>query len=218
MHKNVILVGGEKGGTSKTTLATNLAVVRARAGRDVVIVDTDPQGSASRWKERRDEADASPVVHVTQFFGKAVRSGIADVARRYQDVIVDAGGKDSEELGIAMTQARMILIPIQASQADLETLDHMAILVANARTVNEHLRALVVVSRAPTNPSMTDTDEAHDYISEIEELDLAISVIRERAVYRRAFRDGTGITEYLPRDERGILELSQLYKEVYGND
>ncbi len=218
MHKNVILVGGEKGGTGKTTLATNLAIIRARAGRDVVIVDTDPQGSASRWKERRDEEGVNPPVHVNQFFGKAVRSGIDDVARRYQDVIVDAGGKDSEELGIAMTRARMILIPIQASQADLETLDHMAFLVANARTVNEHLKAVVVVSRAPTNPSMTDTGDAQEYISEIEELELSISVIRDRTAYRRAFRDGVGITEYLPRDEKGILELSQLFKEVYGNE
>ena len=218
MYQNVILVGGKKGGTCKSTLATNLAVIRARAGRDVVIVDTDPQGSASHWKERRDEAEISPAIHVTQLFGKALRSGIADVARRYQDVIVDAGGKDSEELGIALTQARLVLIPIQASQVDLETLDDMAFLVANARTVNEHLKALVVVSRAPTNPSMRDTEEAHDYISEIEEFNLAISVIRERTVYRRAFRDGTGITEFLPRDEKGVLELSQLYKEVYGHE
>ena len=43
----IILVGGEKGGTGKTTIATNLAVMRAAADRDVVFIDTDPQGSAS---------------------------------------------------------------------------------------------------------------------------------------------------------------------------
>ena len=38
----IILIGGEKGGTGKTTIATNLAALRAMAGRDVLLVDTDP--------------------------------------------------------------------------------------------------------------------------------------------------------------------------------
>ena len=45
----IVLIGGEKGGTGKTTIATNLAALRAMAGRDVLLVDTDPQGSASYW-------------------------------------------------------------------------------------------------------------------------------------------------------------------------
>ena len=39
----IVLVGGEKGGTGKTTIATNLAALRAMAGRDVLLVDTDPK-------------------------------------------------------------------------------------------------------------------------------------------------------------------------------
>ena len=38
----IILIGGEKGGTGKTTIATNLSAMRALAGRDVLLVDTDP--------------------------------------------------------------------------------------------------------------------------------------------------------------------------------
>ncbi len=51
----IVLVGGEKGGTGKTTLAINLAALRAIRGRDVLLVDTDPQGSASGWVLTRDE-------------------------------------------------------------------------------------------------------------------------------------------------------------------
>ena len=40
----IVLIGCEKGGTGKTTIATNLAALRALAGRDVLLVDTDPQG------------------------------------------------------------------------------------------------------------------------------------------------------------------------------
>ena len=46
----IILFGGEKGGTGKTTLAVNLAAMRARAGYDVLLVDADRQESAAAWK------------------------------------------------------------------------------------------------------------------------------------------------------------------------
>ena len=45
----IVLIGGEKGGTGKTTVATALAVMHALGGRDVLLVDTDKQGSATTW-------------------------------------------------------------------------------------------------------------------------------------------------------------------------
>ena len=51
----IILIGGEKGGTGKTTIATNLASIFKHNGRDVLLVDTDKQGSASFWCATRDE-------------------------------------------------------------------------------------------------------------------------------------------------------------------
>ena len=69
----IVLVGGEKGGTGKTTLATNLAALRAASGADVLLVDTDRQGSASFWAATRDENDALAAVPCVQVFGKGWR-------------------------------------------------------------------------------------------------------------------------------------------------
>ena len=55
----ILLVGGEKGGTGKTTIATNLAVKRLQASGDLLLVDTDKQGSASAWAAIRDGQEAS---------------------------------------------------------------------------------------------------------------------------------------------------------------
>ena len=52
---HIIVLGNEKGGTGKTTFATNLAGMRAAAGREVIIIDADRQGSASYWAENREE-------------------------------------------------------------------------------------------------------------------------------------------------------------------
>ena len=72
----VILIGGEKGGTGKTTIATNLAALRALAWHDVLLVDTDSQGSASYWASSRDEAGIKPRVACIQKFGKGLQGEV----------------------------------------------------------------------------------------------------------------------------------------------
>ena len=95
---SIILIGGEKGGTGKTTLAVNLAARRALQGRDVLVIDTDIQASASYWAQTRDETAVTPRVACIQKFGKGLQTEVRDLATRYQDLVIDAGGRDSVEL------------------------------------------------------------------------------------------------------------------------
>jgi chromosome partitioning protein len=61
----VISVLGQKGGGGKSTLATNLARGLQRHGCDVLIADTDPQGTASEWATLHPEgSDLPPVIGV----------------------------------------------------------------------------------------------------------------------------------------------------------
>ena len=102
---SIILIGGEKGGTGKTTLAVNLAALRALQGRDVLLIDTDVQASASYWAQSRDEAQTRPRIACIQKFGKGLPTEVRDLARRYQDLIIDAGGRDSVELRSSLVVA-----------------------------------------------------------------------------------------------------------------
>ena len=52
----ILVVGGIKGGSGKTTLATNLAVLRSLYGYKVLLVDADEQKSVSDWMEQRESA------------------------------------------------------------------------------------------------------------------------------------------------------------------
>ena len=56
----ILTVGNVKGGVGKTTLAVNIAISRALAGRDVLLVDGDEQGTAAAFTDLRAERSAPP--------------------------------------------------------------------------------------------------------------------------------------------------------------
>ena len=214
----IVLIGGEKGGTGKTTIATNLAALRALAGRDVLLVDTDLQGSASYWTSSRDEDGIKPRVACIQKFGKGLQGEVQDLAGRYQDIIIDAGGRDSVELRAGLVVAHKAFVPIQASQFDIWTLGRMDDLVVSAEGFNPDLRAWVVISRAHTNPSVTETRETEEILSDFEHLRIASTVVRDRIAYRKAARDGRSVAELKPVDPKATSEMNTFYAEVFDDE
>ena len=211
----ILLIGGEKGGTGKTTLAVNLAALRARAGRDVLLVDTDIQASASYWALSRDEGPTQPRVACIQKFGKGLQTEVQDLATRYQEVIIDAGGRDSVELRSALVVADRAFIPIQPSQFDIWTLGRMDDLVRTAQGFNPQLQSWVTISRASTNPSVSEVNEAQSLLADFAHLQLAQTVIRDRIAYRKAARYGLSVEELKPVDAKAAEELRALYQEVF---
>lgn len=211
----IIVVGGEKGGTGKTTLAVNLAVSLARAGRDVLIVDTDTQGSASYFAQARDEAGVGPRIPAVQKFGAGLARDVLDLAKRYEEIVIDAGGRDSVELRAAISIANLCICPIQPTQMDVWTLDRLDKLLAQARALNPGLQAVAVINRASTNPSSTDAAEAGQVLGDYAELRAASTILRERVVYQRSVREGRGVAEYAPMDPKAVEEINLLVKEIF---
>ncbi|NOR79789.1 MAG: AAA family ATPase [Methyloprofundus sp.] len=213
----IILIGGEKGGTGKTTIATNLAAMRALNGRDVLLIDTDPQGSANYWAQSRDEENITPRVACVQKFGKGLPKEVQDLATRYQDIIIDAGGRDSIELRSALVVTERLFVPIQPSQFDIWTLNQMEELVESAKSFNADLLAKVIISRSSTNPSVHESDDAGKLLDDFENLDLADATIRDRIAYRKAAKDGLAVIELKPKDPKAVKEMEALYNEVFGD-
>lgn len=213
----IILIGGEKGGTGKTTLATNLAAMRANITKDVLIIDTDKQGSASAWSATRDSHNSMERVSSIQKFGSSLPAQIKDLGSRFKDIIVDAGGRDSIELRGAMTVADEMLIPIQASQFDIWTLTAMNDLVTQAKVFNEGLKAYVILNRASTHPSVTEIEEAKLLIEDFENLYLCKTIIHDRIAYRKAAKNGLGAIELQPRELKATEEMQKIYKEIFND-
>lgn len=202
----ILLVGSEKGGVGKSTLVTGLAAYLAGEGADVVVLDTDSQATCAKWSDRRTEAGILPTVPCVQRSGD-VAATLRELAGRYQIVIVDAGGRDSKELRTACVSASVLLTPIQASQADLETLPKMQELIALARGLNPELEAYAVLSRASSNPHVREVADAKELLADFDQLKLASTVIRDRKVYRDALLAGRGVTETDNAQARAEIQL-----------
>jgi chromosome partitioning protein len=214
----IIVIGGEKGGTGKTTLATNIAVMRAKAGRDILFVDTDIQGTGSYWCGTRDEAELMPRIPSIQKFGD-IKNDIRDLAPRYDDLILDVGGRESKELRASIIVADIAIFPVRPSMFDLWTLARINSHVDSVLDVNPKLKAFVILNAASTHPSLTNTDseDTQEFINmeDFEHIKLAKSVIRERRVFRKAAITGESVIEFKPQDVKAIDEMTELYKEVF---
>lgn len=210
-----ILIGGEKGGTGKTTLATNLAALRVQAGHDVLLIDTDPQGSASAWSHSRDQAGVTPRVPCLMKFGRGLQAEIKDLTGRYDDIVIDAGGRDSLELRAALVSVERVFIPIQAAQFDIWTLDRMDELVATAQGFNAALQAFVIIARASPNLRVGEATDALALLAEFTHLQQADTIIRDRIAYRHSAREGRAVTELAKVDDKAVTEIQQLYQEVF---
>ncbi len=209
----ILLLGGEKGGTGKSTVAVNLATWLAKAGVDVIVIDTDPQRTASQWVERRNTIPDLPRVHSVEKYAN-VYDTAQDLAQRYDQVIIDAGGRDSEELRTSLVVANMMCCPIKASQPDIETTVHANELVKLAKGMNPGLDARLVISMATPNPVVKEAAQARELLSELPEFTMLQTVIRERKVYRDAMIEGKGVLELT--NEKAIAEINQLATEIYG--
>jgi chromosome partitioning protein len=213
----IVLVGGEKGGVGKTTVAANLAAMRARAGQDVLLLDADRQGSANLWAGIREEEGVTPQIPCVQKRGNGLAANIRDLATRYSDIIIDAGGQDSVELRAALTVAHLAVFPIQPSLFDAATLETLSTLVHQAQGFNPELVAGIVINRASTNPRVKEADEAKDLISAYNDLHLMQAMIRDRISFRRSVRNGMCIHELKDRDRAAEIEMDELYTEVFGD-
>lgn len=219
----ILAVVNEKGGVGKTNTAVGLGVAAAMTGADVLMVDTDPQGSMTAWASTRSALGHIPNITTIVKQGE-FQNDILKMASKFDVVVIDSGGRDSLEMRHALAVADFTLIPVEPSQYDIWSLGRVAKMI---QEVNRQLsigseprqvNAYSFINNAPTN----NTHEVEDCREVLKDLqndfpDIGL-VLYNRIAHRKSARVGMGVME-LPKgdfDPKAAYEVAMLYQIAFG--
>lgn len=212
----IITVGNTKGGVGKTTLALNLAIARALAGRDVWLIDGDRQGTAQMAISIRADAGCSPgIACATYSDGPTLRSQVQQQASKFDDIIIDAGGRDSTALRAALVLSDVLLVPFNPRSFDVWALNDIAALVDDVRSVRDGLRAVAILNCADPGETSTDNAEAAAAVADVPQFEYLDTPIRRRKSFANAAGQGLSVLELKPTDKKAAEELKALVKELF---
>lgn len=210
-----LLVGGTKGGTGKSTVAVNLAALRAGQGRDVLLVDTDRQGSAGLWAASRNAAGVSPTITCVAAYGDRVADEIGRLASKFDDIVIDAGGFDSVELRSAMMIADAMLVPARPGVFDFFAVASLDRMVGDAKAFNAVLDARLLLNCMPTHKHASDAETMRESVSGLHNIVVMGPMIRSRRAFYDAAADGRGVSEMVRPDVKAVAEILAVAQEVW---
>ena len=138
-----ILIINPKGGSGKSTIATNLSAWLALQGKNVALADMDPQGSSNDWLAIRSD-DRAKIVRGTEAAGNNVR-----VDKTTDILIIDSpAGLQGNKLATFMRNADAAIIPLTPSPIDIRAAEHFfEDLVAQKKSINKKIKIASIANR-----------------------------------------------------------------------
>ena len=195
-----VAVISQKGGAGKTTLALHLAAAAHDAGQVALVVDTDPQATASQWaawrQDRPPEVIDSPPPRLAAKVSQAVDQGATLI-------VIDTPPHADSAARAAVEVADLVLIPCRPSAFDLAAIQTTAKLVQLLKKP-----AFVVFTAGPPNAPRIYA-EAGELVTGFGTAPCPV-LVPDRAAYRHASADGLSVLETEP-DGRAADDIRQLY-------
>jgi chromosome partitioning protein len=211
---SITVVAATKGGSGKTTLATNIAVARVMSGQAVLFIDGDEQRSGLDFTELRAEVLDNIGYTAVGLQDRLIKAQAVSMASKYDDTIIDVGGRANLSLGAALLVAHTVLIPVQPRSYDVLAVGQMMKMVEKARDGNPNNMRVVAVLNA-ADPGGKDNEATLDYLKSLEDLEVLDITIGRRKVFSSAAATGRSVLEYLPKDQKAIDEINALVEILY---
>ncbi|NOY61677.1 MAG: ParA family protein [Gammaproteobacteria bacterium] len=189
-----IAVLNSKGGSGKTTIATNLASYYASQDYATVLLDYDSQGSSSRWVESRPK-NLAPIhsVPAYQHPGNATRTWMTRLPQGTQRLIIDTpAAVDKLQTEDFIRRADVVVIPVLPSLIDMYAVgDFIRSLYKLKRIRTQQTHVAVIANRVREHTLISKSLDEF-----IGQLTLSFSgKLRDTQNYVKAAERGVGICD-----------------------
>lgn len=208
----VISILNQKGGTGKSTVATNLAVALAQSGKNVLIVDADKQGTTSQWRAFRSEFEGVAEVPCVSILTATLNKDLPKM--NYDYIIVDVGGHDNGVFRSAIAASDKIIVPLSPSSADfwsslttLKMIEEVKIYVPKIKT-----RLLINMQIVNTKAS-EDIDDLIGDIKTKYDVEFFKTRLNARVQYNYCMGEGRSVVEE-KENNKAMVEFNQFFGEV----
>jgi len=214
----IYTVGGIKGGTGKTTIATNLAVWLGKKYKNVLLIDGDDQATATDftlWRNENPKLQGDPGYTGVQLSGKAIYQQVRQMKEKYDHIVIDTGGRDTESQRAAMICSDIFLLPLQPRSLDFWTIQKVQKLLEEIRAQNPELIALAFLNRADIRSD--DNRQASEVLQSTEGIIFLDTPIANRKSFSNAAGAGLSVIEleYPERiDRKACREINGLFTEI----
>lgn len=194
-------------------LTANLAVLRARSGHKICIIDADSRCSAYDWSCERSAAKQRPSVPARRLAGRPLLREIDELAPAYSDLLINIGGRDTHECHSALITARTVIVPVRVQQANLDSQYALVARLNSARMFNPLLRVLFVIVTDGAAPSGEELAAVRLYVAHVMSATLATTLLHDPCTYE--YGRGRCVCDAETCDPEAAAELGALYREVY---
>lgn len=213
MTAKVVTVFNQKGGCGKTTLAMHLAGAMGLRGCSALVIDMDPQGTASRWASAASEEHPFPasVVSLAPMEGKMHRE-VKNLIDKYDVIFIDCPpAMNSAAPTSAMLISDLALIPVVPSPGDIWAAEAAKRLAESASATNESLMARVVPNMVQKATSLAR--DLMEVLAEDEDFPMTSGSLGSRAAFRECQIMGATVHR-VPRAQAAVAEVEALTDEV----
>ncbi|WP_139926230.1 AAA family ATPase [Hymenobacter sp. DG01] len=209
----IYTVGGIKGGSGKTTIATNLTIYLLQQGRDVILIDADDQESATDFTSFRHQSlDGDLGYTAVKVTGRELNAQVQRLATKCDDIVIDTGGRDTVSQRSALTISHVYLVPFAPRSLDIWTLRKVENLIAEVAPFNPGLCSLTFINKADARG--TYKEEAAELLRGSEYLQFLETSVGNRISFANAAAAGLGVLEMKSTDDKATAEINELCQSM----